>query len=369
MRGARARTVVAMFGGLLWVAVPLVGLGWLSSQDRTATLADTRTVFVEVKANDTPTISDVDLALSWSAPAPVLAPNWAGVVQTVPVAVGEKVTSGSVVAVIDGVSRIAWSPPGAFYRGLGLSDRGPDVAWLKSLIGTFAGVKQTSGDTCNRVCVVGVQALAKKLGVQDASQVARFDPSWVVFLPGNGGVVATVEVTPGAPAPSAGTKILSFSTQLTAARFVARGALDAVAQSAGSGTKPDAAQVNAIVASALIRASKDQVLEYAGVGLSVDGSRDAVDAAGLAALGHGVAASTVKVAATLVRRPVGDEFVVPAAAIRAETSGVMCVAVGGSRVTVHVVSPGGGRTVVTGNLKSGDQVAVPVPSGSLCPSS
>jgi len=111
-------TSLFVLGALIWTATPVAGLVWIASQNRNAAFVAVDPAWVPVAAATDEISRTVDLGLAWRKPDELIAPAWTGTVQQVFVTAGAVVSSGTPVARIDGVDRLAWGSPGVFYRPL-----------------------------------------------------------------------------------------------------------------------------------------------------------------------------------------------------------------------------------------------------------
>jgi hypothetical protein len=161
---------------------------------------------------DTQTVA---VKLSWDAGPVIRAPAWMGTVTAIYFKDRHAIRSGERVLAIDGVDRIAWASPSPFYRTLGASTRGPDVATLHDMLLGLGFIPQLPADPT-------VFSFATSLAVQDlneslGSSGQAFDPGTVIWLPLTPFPVATFEPEPGVQAPASGTVIATSPPALTAA--------------------------------------------------------------------------------------------------------------------------------------------------------
>lgn len=346
----RLRGAVVWLGVAIWVLAPLGGLVLLDGLDGRASFAAPVPVSAPVEAHDQPVARTVDLGLRWVDGVTAPAPDWSGTVQEVHTGPGEQVASGSPVATIDGVTRLAWASTGAFARPLGAGDRGPDAEWLNGLLAEL-GHPHATGDRVTARTVRGVGGLARDLGIR--GEVTVFDPTWLVYLPVSPMVVAEVGLTAGHPAPPAGEPVLTATADLERAVLAERGTY--------AGSSLDTTGMDL---SASLRALPGEQLLVAGTPFPLDADGGAVAPEALSELAGKLAADSTGVTAQLVRDPGDEEYVVPSAALVTGASGETCVTVAapvantGRTVPVHVVASTDGRTVITGDVRPGDHVLV-----------
>lgn len=335
-------------GTSLWILAPVAVVVLLSMRASSLELAPAVPVWVPVEVNAGQVSEPVDVALDWVAVSPVVAPAWNGVVQLVGVRKGAALASGDVVAVVDGVSRIAWASTQPFYRGLGSDDSGTDAAALNLLLAA-RGLAHDEGDTVSWNSVSGIAELAGQLGVRDADEVDTFDPAWIVFLPTDGATVSTVDLVPGAPAPAAGTTIAELDDRLSAAHLT---------QVAPHESSPD--EDAPVVHGPPLVANPEQQLTVAAETIALQDDRQTVAVGALPALLPLASSGAESVRGQLSRPAAAQEWVVPAAAIVAGGEGRTCVVTGPrpKGVEVHVVGSEPGRAIVTGALSATAVVAV-----------
>lgn len=367
----KLRSASLTLGVVLWVALPVAGLAMYSHLDTTATFVEPAPVYAPVEQSNAPLTTSVDLGLVWRAPPSLIAPSWTGVLQQVLVTKGDSIGNGDAVVVIDGIRRVAWASPGAFFRPLLDGSKGEDVRWLKTLL-VSTGVEQSSSDSFDRAALAGTRALAVKLGVPDARKVTSFDPSWVIFLGAPRITASKIHVVAGQPAPTSGEAFIEAEPELVDVGLAAEGALDGLKQTADGGAAVEAEAVESALSRAAVAAPDDAALVYLGAPLGLDESRTGLTDEGIATLGAAVQPGQVGVLAQLTSLPKPGDFRVPAAAIRTGRDGQMCVllAPGSSDDAARMITVVGvtdGVTIVRGDLRAGDMVRVPAGSDSSCP--
>lgn len=143
--------------------------------------------------------------MTWVDGPVAFSPSWSGTVTSVAVQPsGIPVRSGDNLVQVDGVWRVAALTLTPFYRPLEPGSRGSDVAALNAFLRDL-GFKAGDGETWSRSTTQGVAQLAERVG---AGRASGFDPGWVVWIPSQEFIVASVEAETGAPAPSNGEPIL-----------------------------------------------------------------------------------------------------------------------------------------------------------------
>lgn len=333
-------------GAVLWVLAPLALVGLLTMRAGSAQLAPEVTVWAPVEANTGDVGEPVDIVLEWQPAPPIVAPAWAGVVQSSDLRDGATIASGDVVAIVDGIARLAWATPQPFHRPLQLRDEGPDVAMLEAVLAA-RGLPVSGTTVFDRTTRDGVRALAQQLGVPGADRVEAFDPAWLVFLPADGAQVASASLTVGAPAPAPGTTIGELADRLAGAWLA-------------DPASPDDAPVRTT-------ARAGQVLTVADTQLELTPELDAITADSLPHLVGAAAADATRVGARLLADASDGQWVVPSAAVFAVEDGRTCVLVGdragGRPVEVAVVGGNVGTAIVDAPLNERDRVAISPAAG------
>lgn len=328
----RSRVVAVV--AVLLVVVPAAVLVWvrLGVEDRLSGL-HVAPPPLEVTAafrEDAGRVS-VNVSVVWGDAGVVSAPRWFGLVTGVVVVPGAVVSDGDVLVVVDGVRRVAVVSEAPFHRSLFVNDRGDDVVMLQAVLERFGYLTVSTDGVFRQSTLVAVRSWAADLGVPGT--VSGFDPGWVVWLPGSGFEVASVNAVVGSPAPGLGEPLL------VGARVVEELVLSPF----------DGARV-------VLPGAWE--LEVSGVVVPlIDGEPDAAGLAELAAVLHldtDVISGVVRLA---VPRVVMD---VPASAVVAGGDGVVCVyrPDGDGYVAVPVVlgSGRGGTVEVVSGLSDGDVV-------------
>jgi hypothetical protein len=157
----------------------------------------------------------VQASLSWRSGPSLLAPAWSGLVTAVEVASGSSITSGTSLATIDGVERIALTSSRPFYRSIGPGVSGSDVVDLRGALARLKIGPVGSGATYDVTLHDAIKHLQARLTGASVSKASGvFDPAWVVFLPTSRLVSSTVNLTVGSAAPPSGQVIVGTTPQL-----------------------------------------------------------------------------------------------------------------------------------------------------------
>lgn len=211
------RRVVSWVLVVLLVVVPLAGVcvfSWVQARDPEALAPKPVAVLQQPTVVSDDGSVEATITALLDPGARVTAPAWqGGVVTRVDVKPGDAVSTGSVLLAVDGVGRVAVASPAPFYRSLAVGDSGGDVLDLERALkamGDFAGEPDRS---FTKVTANAVDRLGKRLGAGDASGV--FDPSWVVWLPGENLVAQSVGVAVNDPAPSQGSVVFSTAPSVS----------------------------------------------------------------------------------------------------------------------------------------------------------
>jgi hypothetical protein len=228
--------------------------------------------------------------VEWQETPPLIAPQWGGLIERVLVVPGGALSTGAPVARIGGVDRLLIDSALPFGRMLTEGAEGADVEQLNVVLREL-GYAADEGSRFSAATRSGVRALSEVLS---GIAVDEFDPGWFVFATSPDMVVDSVALQPGAPAPSAGSEIVTLRPALVAGRV--------------SGTQPAGTSV---------------VVGGQPVGVvSTDGD---IDAAGLAAL-SGLLDPESTNGEILLRRQLEDGArQVPAASVVTGANGALCI--------------------------------------------
>ena len=317
-----------------------------------------------VRENDSASVRDVQLILSWHTPSAIMAPDWTGVVQSVYIAAGKDIKSGETVTRIDGVDRLACASSYPLGKPPALKDSGQDVAVLHECLTLFGYDVASDGTAYGTRTRQAVTDLAKRIGVGD-SDGTGFDPAWIVFLPEENYVPATIDLELATPAPPAGTRIAAPQPALAQAVLADPGTADLTDVDSGpdgyesSQSAPEAVDVSA---DQLLPAEEGETLLVAGSEIPVAENLTEVAPDGLAALGRSMTAGLTSIDGLLSRPSGSGELVVAAAAVVTTPNGAVCVLrVTGTTlqpVVIEVVGDSQGKAIIKGQLDPGDEVRV-----------
>lgn len=363
----RKATIGLGVGGFLWVALPVTLLVLLTVASVSANISGPQAPsWVPVRESDSTTNDPIDLALQWEPSASVFAPAWNGLVQTVQVKQGETIADGTPIATIDGITRIAALTPAPLYRSISVGMRGSDVRWLNDFLGRL-GYAHGATESVTAATVQGTKQLAVVIG---APFQGSFDASWLIFIPGSAFKVQTVSLTPGIPAPVAGSKILDSTTRLSRATVVTFGSLNAlVTQEQSASNASPIALSNSAIRTNIKKVPTGTRLDVSGTTIPLDASSSVLTSA-FPQLESAAAPQVPLLQANLVRVPKSGDFWIPSAAIFSGASGKTCVVEnvnGRARVVeIQLVADSGGGVVVTGNLGLHRSVRVPGGSQAQC---
>lgn len=354
-----------LVGVAAWAVLPILGLIWITNANSHATLAAPTVAWVPVSDEASEVRIDVDLALLWETGNSLLAPAWNGTVQSVNLTRGQSVTSGDIVAVIDGISRIAWHSNGVFYRPLTPGDRGSDVTWLKQIL-SAEGMPQNASEVFDWRALNDVRKFAGTLGVPNSGRISSFDPSWLVYMPSDPFVVESIDLQKAAPAPSPGTAIAVGKPRLVGAALLDEGTLiTGGASTKASSDELNEAEFDSLVQRAGVTAEEGQRLWYSGQELALDPSRQQLASDSIEVLRSGVMENPPALPAQLIRTLGTQEYLIPTSAISSSPRAKICIRdeLGTREIDVEIVAGTNGGTVITGPLQLGDDIRVPGPSG------
>lgn len=272
---------------------------------------------------------EVELALTWADGAQIHAPQWQGVVTSVDIESSQVLETGTKVASVDGISRIAAASPAPLYSVTSPDSPRAQVKQLNMLLASL-GYRHGGGDTWNWETGAGVQDFTKKIGANSGGEL--FDPAWIVWLPQESMQLSEVKLLAGTPAPAGGTPIASTPPVLS----------KVLVNAVDEGALPDAAQA------AWVLRFKELTVPFEGVELNDNRSRASLRSAMNADRPESVAATVSR------SEPVAG-WEVASSAIFLDKRGTQCVFVErrGGHDAVHVSVLGGSPGVarVIGNLK------------------
>lgn len=345
------RFVAIWLALLVGVVAPLVAAVWTIRSSRSEFVPEAQEHWAPVTETLGGLETNVAVLIDWRKIATAPAPAWSGLVEEVFIQPDDTVTTGTPIARIGGITRIASSVATPIGRPLQRGDSGADVQSLNETLAAL-GFESGVGDTFNAATARGVKALASELG---AGNVTSFDPAWLVFLADGEGIVATTSLKLGRPAPAPGDNVIMLTSVALRAKVV--GANDAPSDSEEAPVDFDA-----------VRSS---IEVPAGSHLRVGGAEFRTEADGMI----GDADLTVltekldlgqSLLPAVMSRDLGDRvFQIPTAAVFSGPTGKTCVHTrqGNSHVTpVEVVDSYVGATFVLGD-NLGTEVEVNPPNG------
>lgn len=356
-----------LFAIAIWTVIPGASLVWLATSSSQLALNSQLSTFAPVSSNDSPTSTIVDVALTWTVPMDVVAPEWTGIVATGP-AVGAIVTSGDYLLTVGIIKRIAYHSSAPFTRTLGLGDVGSDVMDLNQLLES-RNLPHDEGAEYSYLTADGADQLAIQIGAlpADSTESIAFDPSWILFMPVDSLTIGTTLAVVGAPAPTPGTAVVQSAQLLSGAALLQSGSATAPTSPV---TSPDSSPQGAVTGVPVV-ADPDSVLNVGTITVELGASRDAVLETELDLLATVVDTDVPTVEGAIITPSNPDYFVVPAASIFVTTSGGTCVRYRREGVVaalrVSVIGGTRGRAIVDGDLDSGDVVEVnPAASARTC---
>jgi len=152
-----------------------------------------------------------DVSLVWSDPTELLWPGAAGVVTSVELTKGDVVTSGRLVATVNGSGVIALATQQPMYRDLALGSSGPDVVGLSIALRELGLLSESHvGDRFGPETAAALRELNRRRGVDSA----EFSAMHTLWLPHDTAVEITA-LRVGAPAPGLGSTAVVGTVELT----------------------------------------------------------------------------------------------------------------------------------------------------------
>ncbi|MDR1386693.1 MAG: hypothetical protein LBJ44_03700 [Propionibacteriaceae bacterium] len=354
---SRAKKAAGLIGLAAWLVVPVIGLFHLNRLAADQPLERPIQVTAVVEANTEATLEPVSLWLIRQSQPDLVAPAWDGLVLKSGLKPGLTIRSGDLVAVVGGVSRLAFHSDQPFSLPLSQGDSSEDVRRLHRLLRSLGHDVDENSSSFGRDTRRAVIELAGRLGAADRSGV--FAPDWVVFLPTEEYVLDQVNLVVGGPAPAPGTSLATSAPRLTGAVVV-----DALSDSAIS------SPASTLDASEPRTVDPDAALLVANQVVALDEDRSRVAQASLPLLDSLVAAESIAAPARVSREPRANELRLPAAAVFTSPTGTSCVLLEGpprQGLPVTIQASSRGSAVVTGALEPGQRVVVaPEAQDRLC---
>lgn len=290
------------------------------------------------------------LVLRWSEQQVLVAPDWGGgLVQGLLATSGAVVVTGTPLATVGRIVRVAAHTSAPFDRPLQLGDVGTDVEELNSLLGQLH-LPAGSGDTFTTRTRSGVSGLAMRLAGA-ASEV--FQPGWVVYLPMEAAVIERIDLQVGSPAPSAGDPFVTLRPRLEDAVLTSREVAQTYLTSASpsAATEPTTDRDDPLPPSDVARATSIRYRDEAFGGTDERGRLSPGDQDRLAAV---VPSRSSTASVEVVRVTGGGAVSVPSSAVVTGASGDTCVIARSPRssavraVRVHVADSFQGVALVSG---------------------
>jgi hypothetical protein len=348
-------------GTAMWLVAPLGALLFLrSAVDTMVVLEKPEAVWVEAQPAQGESREGIGVGFTWTQDPELFAPTWSGVVQFV-VTPGTVLNSGDVVAVIDGIERVAAQTDVPFYRELDHGAVGPDVQMLNELLQDW-GYAADAGNRISSTSVEAIGLLAADLGVTDRESRRAFDPSWFVFLPVKSYFLAEISLNVGASAPSAGEVVGKAAARVAEAVLVDTAAVDKLAGTVGSDGVPtiDWSRYERREVPPTAR------VEFNGEALTLSPNRTALSDEAARVVADGLVAGVTSGMLEMVTPASAEGAIVPAASVIVDGAGAVCVRVKSQAgaadraVPVEVVSSDAGQAGVLGAVSPGDLVGVGV---------
>ena len=201
----------------LAVVLPMVGISvfsWAQAHDPQALAPKPTAVLQQPNPIDDDGATEATITVTFNPAVTVNAPNWTGIITRVDVAAGSSVSTGTPLLAIDGVTRLAAATASPFYRMLAEGMQGDDVLQLETLLQQleyFSGWPDTNYDW---ITAAAVRNLESDLGIAQPS--GGFDPSWFIWIPGEGLAVDAVPLAVNHTAPAQGETVFATARSINA---------------------------------------------------------------------------------------------------------------------------------------------------------
>lgn len=218
MRSVRAAAPWAALTALL--LAPVAGVVALAETGREVPQQlDPRAVAVLTEPTVTTGDDPVDaVAHVQLGTAPSLASRGgSGIVTAIVAKPGDRLRSGDAVYAVDGVRKYAMASETPPYRDLVVGSQGADVLAAERFLKAAGAFDHTPDDSFDRASAAAAHAVGVRSGARDPGW--SFTPEMVVWLPGEGFRVGSVELALGRSEPAAGETIVTGLAPVTAVRI------------------------------------------------------------------------------------------------------------------------------------------------------
>lgn len=345
-----AKNLCSLLALVLWIALPLAVLSMSLSHTLNSELQTSRPAYVPLERSSSALLRPVELGLIWGEDGVLVAPDWSGVVQQILCASGSTLHSGSEVARVGGITRIAYQSTEPFSAPVSHQEEGVEVLRLQQLLNSLDFDVEESSYFGSET-LAALRAFAAEIGVPEADEVLTFSPDWVIFLPRTA-KASELMLTVGAPAPAAGTEIAKLSPVL----------IDAFVAELGTVTTEELDRHNPESAEDLrtlwTRVEDTEELLVDGEPLLLDESRSKVDKESLRTLTEILHSDNNRTNASISLKTQSDQWILPSPAVVIDDSGRACIYIQGSghdeRRDVTIIAVFDGKTIVSGGqLKLG----------------
>lgn len=362
MRASKmARRCLLGIGVVTWLLAPAAAV-WLVTQNAAAVRVETlrEEVWSPAQANDVETSREVQISMDWQDGSKLYAPAWDGLVQAAHLRTGEAIKDGDVVAVVNGISRLAIHTETPFFGELRVGDVSPEVTKLNAVLARL-GFGNPVGNGYSSTTAASVRLLQTKLGVR-LPNGETFSSSWFVFLPSETVSIGSASLIQGKMAPTFGAEVASASKLLSKAVLVTPGA---ASKPTADATEPGAetSKTPAISQTPKLEALPQERLFLGEIELELDADRQQLSDSGKTTLRTMVQEGARATDARLKARPVKGSLRVPAAAVFASKTGRTCVISREPDETkrskpVAIISSTAGQTVISADLSPGQHVEI-----------
>lgn len=189
------------------VVVPVVGALFVLDAARAQIDPSVEAVWAPATLADAHVTEPAGVVVLWEEAQIAPASQWGdSVVQRVLIKEGETVKTGTEVAVLERITRVAAHTAFPLDRPLKFGDRGSDVKELNFLLDKL-GFRSSEGSQFTRITEAGVREFAKSIGAGDQRE---FDPLWLIYVPVKSGVVSDVHLEVGQPVVSVGSPVFTY---------------------------------------------------------------------------------------------------------------------------------------------------------------
>lgn len=203
MRGGLRRvrlSAAVLVGPVTVLAIAAVVLSRMPGDPVTHALGDGSFDAVQPRVVSVPRLLTATVSVELTAPQPLRAgPGAGGIITSLVLEPGHELRNGSRIGAIDGVPIVALATSQPLHRPIGENDVGPDVRALGQALAELGYLSpEHVGDRADWAVLQAVNAFHRTVH-GGATDLRRFEPWWVVWIPTPSVTVVSVTAQVGAP--------------------------------------------------------------------------------------------------------------------------------------------------------------------------